>query len=287
MDTQQIDDEQLIINFFPDPPPFYKHFTSENQERIREIEKEAGRSDNDTKSTTTRAFGASLSAEQILALPTELQYLIPPEPPADDEEFTVFGQPTKAKGADMFMMNMEHISNALTLEQVFDEWKYEQLYPSAPIEAASQPDSSSTAATLDRQNYLLRFIRSIMLSYISLLGIVASDAASPLKNEKLKDILSMVANMHALINEYRPHQARETLIRKMEHQVERKKSEIAGVRRMADKVRNVLEEFKQEVEEFNKGDAAKSDEEVKIIADAEKRQESQSRMWEAMEEILG
>lgn len=280
------EDEQIIISFFPDPPPFYKHFTTENQERIRKIEEETGASENDTKPTTTRPFGASLSADQIAALPMELRYLIPPEPPRDDDEFTVFSEVTKAKGSDAFMMTMEHVSRALAQDRVFDDWQYEQMYPSAHTGTSSQPDSSSTAATLDRQQYLLRFLRSIMLSYLSLLGIMASNATSPLKNEKLKDMLNMVANMHALINEYRPHQARETLIRKMEDQVERKRSEIEGVRKMADKVRDVLEGFGQEAERLHDHNTDKSKDGGLVARDNEMRQESQQLMWMALDELL-
>ena len=39
--------------------------------------------------------------------------------------------------------------------------------------------------------------------------------------QKLADLRTIMINMHHLINEYRPHQARETLILMMEEQVER------------------------------------------------------------------
>jgi mediator of RNA polymerase II transcription subunit 7 len=288
MDAQQQDeDENIVISFFPDPPPFWKHFTTANQERLQQVAKESATVIDDTKPVITRPFGASLSAEQISCLPTELRYLVPPPPPADEKEFTVFSQITRARGTDTFMMNMEHISRALVAEQVLEEWTYEPLYPSANADAPTQTNSTSTSATLDRQNYLLRFLRSIMLSYISLLGIVASNPTSPLKNEKLKDMLNMVTNMHALINEYRPHQARETLIRKMEDHVERKKSEIEGVKKMAEKVKVVLKTCGQEAEGLYKHDQGPPDEGVVVVSEEEKRVESQRRMWEAMDDLLG
>lgn len=280
---QQQQDEDLIISFFPDPPPFWKHFTTENQGRLKVIEDEAANGD---EAAAKRASGAtsSLSAEQILALPTELRYLIPPEPPAEDEEFYVFNEKAKAKGTDVFEKKMEYISAMLKVEGIFEEWTYEQLYPSASSADASQPPSAS--ATLDRQNYLFRFLRSILLSYVALLGIVASNPTSPQANEKLKDIMTMVANMHALINEYRPHQARETLIDKMEEQVERKKREIEGVKQVAERVKGVLGGFGKETEGLHKSEDSKTEVGAAIQDEQAKQRGVQRYMWEAMDEIL-
>ncbi|KAF1850250.1 uncharacterized protein K460DRAFT_266774, partial [Cucurbitaria berberidis CBS 394.84] len=274
---QQQQDEDLILSFFPDPPPFYRHFTAENRERLGEIEKEAATGDGEL---ATSALGSYLSAEQILALPTELRYLIPPAPPADDEEFKVFGEATKAKGSDLFSKNMELISHRMKEEGVLQDWTYEQLYHTTP---PSQPTTTSTPTTLDRQNYLFRFLRSMLLSYISLLGLVAIDPVSPAKDDQIAHILTMVTNMHALINEYRPHQARETLIAKMEEQLERKVKEVEGVRKVGERVRGVLEGFKNAVP-GEKDEAKVAD---TIVNDEDRAQMTQAHMWGSVDEILG
>ncbi|OAK96812.1 mediator of RNA polymerase II transcription subunit 7 [Phaeosphaeriaceae sp. SRC1lsM3a] len=265
------EEDGLKLPFFPPPPPFYLNFTTENQDRLQEIKKDAGIDITDSDSSAT------LSAEQILALPAELRYLMPPEPPKDDEEFKVFGAVTKAKGSDNFTKTMEWISRTLAADYTLTGWEYEQLYPSTDA-------SSSASSTLDRQRYLFRFLRSIIVAYIELLGIVAVNPTSDHKDDKLKDILTMVTNMHALINEYRPHQARETLIREMERQVERKKKEIEGVKKMRNRVAEVLEGFGKEIP------SEKSDnksEEVTVISEEDRRREAQSRVWQGMEDILG
>jgi mediator of RNA polymerase II transcription subunit 7 len=269
VDPQQqvVEDEDMKLSFFPDPPPFYKHFTTENLARLRDIEKEATTNDDDSKPAST----TSLTAEQVLALPTELRYLIPPSPPADSEDFHVFDVVTKAKGTDIFMKNMDYIADQLRLQDILPDWTYEQLYP-------------STTATLDRQNYLFRFLRSILLSYISLLGIVAANPMSEQKDQKLKDIMTLVANMHALVNEYRPHQARQTLIERMEEQVRRKREEVEGVRRMGEKVREVLTGF-------GGTDGNGTDEKAGVEGgeerrDEEARREVQRGMWEGVDEML-
>ncbi|KAF1938719.1 hypothetical protein EJ02DRAFT_16353 [Clathrospora elynae] len=284
LQQQLPDDEDLQLSLFPDPPPFYKHFTTGNLARLQKIEKEATNGDDNTNEsiTVSKPFAAKLSAEQILALPTELRYLIPPEPPADDEDFHVFEVISKAKGTDVFMKDMEFIAKSLEAEDVLPGWTYEQLYPSP--DATTQ--LTSKAASLDRQNYLFRFARSIVLSYISLLGIVAVDPVSEQKNEKLKDILTMVSNMHALINEYRPHQARQTLIWKMEEQVKRKKEEIEGVRKAGGKVREVLEEFARSTGSLVQGTGVEKKDDV-VLPEQDRTGDAQRLMWEAMDDILG
>ncbi|KAH7069849.1 mediator of RNA polymerase II transcription subunit 7 [Paraphoma chrysanthemicola] len=270
LQQQQEEDEDLKLPFFPPPPPFYQHFTTENKERLKEIENEAAL---DTLTEDDNA--AKLSAEQILALPTELRYLIPPAPPADNGEFKVFGTVTSARGSDAFEKTMEWISRTLAVDYTLEGWKYEQLYPSTSA-------SSSASASIDRQRYLFRFLRSILVAYIELLGIVAINPTSEQKNQKLKDILTMVTNMHALINEYRPHQARETLILEMERQVERKKREIEGVRKMKERVGEVLEGFGREIP----AEKVAENGEV-VVGEEERRRDAQRGMWRALDEVLG
>jgi mediator of RNA polymerase II transcription subunit 7 len=269
---QAQEDEDLKLAFFPPPPPFYQHFTTENKDRLEAVEKDAGLD-------TARNDGnsARLSTEQILALPTELRYLVPPEPPKDIEEFKVFGTVTKAKGSDTFNKTMEWISRTLAADYTLTGWEYEQLYPSTDA-------SSSASSTLDRQRYLFRFLRSILLAYIELLGIVAHNPTSDNKDDKLKDILTMVTNMHALINEYRPHQARETLIREMERQVERKRKEIEGVRQMKERVGEVLEGFGRDMPGEKTGEAS---EEAATSSEEDRKREAQRHMWQGLDEILG
>ncbi len=175
---------------------------------LKEIEKEAAEQDGNNGNDPPK-----LSLDQILALPAELRYLIPPEPPADDEEFNVFGSATKVKGDNVFGKHMEFTRFRMMEEGVLEDWTYQQLYPTASDPTSSSP--TSTSATLDRQKVLFRLLRSILLAYMSLLGLVATDPVSPAKADKISEMLTMVMNMHALINEYRPHQARETLIGKM------------------------------------------------------------------------
>jgi mediator of RNA polymerase II transcription subunit 7 len=278
------DEEQKPLQPFPDPPPFFKHFTAENLKRLQGIEDSA--SDDAAPSNKDANAGSRLSTEQILALPTELRYLIPPPPPADEEPFHVFGETTKSSGTAKFSQDMTWIASQLDQppDFILAGWSYTQLYPSS---SPSASDPHSTTANIDRQAYLNRFNRSLIIEYIKLLGIVALNPTSPGKNEVLKHILNLVCNMHGLINEYRPHQARETLIRIMEEQVARKKREIEGVKEMGEKVRGVLGGFGKAVEANIGGEEGGEVGEVaREGVQGDKRKDGQRGMWDVLDEEL-
>lgn len=52
-------------------------------------------------------------------------------------------------------------------------------------------------------------------------------------------------NLHHLLNEYRPHQARESLIMMMQDQLDRSRAETQGIRDMKEKVDGILEGLSQ------------------------------------------
>lgn len=88
--------------------------------------------------------------------------------------------------------------------------------------------------------HLLHLTRQILLTFLSLVDRLATTPATyALKWDELRDLF---VEEHAVINEYRPHQARETLILMMEEQVERCKSEGRAGKEGAEGVRKVLEE---------------------------------------------
>ncbi|KAF2870416.1 mediator of RNA polymerase II transcription subunit 7 [Massariosphaeria phaeospora] len=271
-------DEEQLVAYFPDAPPFYKHFTPGNQDRLKQLQKEAA-SDSHNDGTAS----PQLSAAQRLDLPPELRYLVPPEPPAMDEEYHVFGEPARLRGIDQFDHILEFIKADMERTYTLAGWEYQQLYPAAPT-PGSAPDASLGLDWADRQRYLFRFLRSILLNFVELLGILANQPDSDDKDDKLKDILTLVLNMHALINEYRPHQARETLIRMMGEQLARKKAEVDGIKRIKQKVEDTLAEFGKTAPD---AEMTTTPEQEAALATEEKRRATQRHMWHAMDEMLG
>jgi mediator of RNA polymerase II transcription subunit 7 len=118
----------------------------------------------------------------------------------------------------------------------------EQLFPDFAAESpdgAGADDQEGADWSLDRAFYLKKTIRSILLNFLELITILADDPAQA--PPKIQDMTILFLNAHHMINEYRPHQARETLIFMMEAQVERKLAEIKRVKDLAEKMEALLE----------------------------------------------
>lgn len=269
---------------WPAPPPYYAFFTAENQDRLRDFKKDVTVSNDQT---SDGAASPPLSPSQLLKLPEELRYLIPPEPPADDEQVRVLSHTAKGSAINNFVQDMGYVS-----ENIFYlDWQYKQLYPSQPgtgtgtgTDLVEDIATTTPEWTRERKQYLLRFLRSGLLNFIELLGILAQNPVSEARDQKLKDLLNAFANMHALVNEYRPHQARMTLIRMMEEQLEQKKKEIEDVRKMREKLDDTLAEFARNAPEPINNITA---EENPTTAREERRKERQRNMWHVMDETLG
>ena len=189
----------------PNPPNFYKQFTTENLTRFDEL-KEA--QDGDTSTAT-----------QLLDLPPELRYLVPPEPPSDDGAYRLFG--TNRTTRDFLA--------------TLPEMDITQLYPSS-----DGNEDASSDWTLDRGFYLKSLSRSIMLSFLELIGILSQNPAEA--QRKQDEIKTMYLNALHLINEYRPHQARESLIMKMEDEIEAAKKEVEDVKALRQRVDTLIKD---------------------------------------------
>jgi mediator of RNA polymerase II transcription subunit 7 len=98
---------------------------------------------------------------------------------------------------------------------------------------------------------------------------------------KTDELRNLVMNAHQLINEYRPHQARESLIIMMEEQLEKKKAEIDSVKRMKEKVAGLLGNLDGEDEKIGDGERDRQEK------SKEKRwKDGQRAVWAALDDEL-
>jgi mediator of RNA polymerase II transcription subunit 7 len=80
------DAQRAVAAAFPPPPPFWKHFTTENIEKLDKLKTESAKSHaQDSKKKW------SPSELQALEAPTDLRYLIPPKAPTEGS-YSVFGE---------------------------------------------------------------------------------------------------------------------------------------------------------------------------------------------------
>jgi mediator of RNA polymerase II transcription subunit 7 len=63
----------------------------------------------------------------------------------------------------------------------------------------------------DHKRELKKLNHSILVNFLDLLDILIKSPDSPKRSEKMEEITLLFIHMHHLINEFRPHQARETL----------------------------------------------------------------------------
>lgn len=57
----------------------------------------------------------------------------------------------------------------------------------------------------------------------------------------MQDLRTLFINMHHILNEYRPHQARESAIEMMQDHLDRTRTETLSIRTQVDKAKRVLE----------------------------------------------
>lgn len=109
-----------------------------------------------------------------------------------------------------------------------------------------QPNGNSNASSAlpadsnyERALNLKRLAKSAMLNFLELVGVASINPEGIA--EKADDIETILINMHSGTNEYRPHQARESLIQTMQDRLDQIRAETAAVNAVTDKAKRVLE----------------------------------------------
>ena len=83
-----------------------------------------------------------------------------------------------------------------------------------------------SAKDVDRKRELKKLNHSVLVNFLDLLEFLIKSPDSEKRVEKIGDLNLLFIHMHHLINEFRPHQARETL-RVMLHVQKRKRLQLA------------------------------------------------------------
>ncbi|PUU82468.1 MED7 protein-domain-containing protein [Tuber borchii] len=197
-----------LSSAFPPPPTYYTHFTGENLTALKSHRLEDG------------------TPPAADSLPEPLCYLVPPPPPTGS--YRAFGEE--------WMVPERYPS--------LEEAGIRQLYPPTSMAATAAANGGGGGVdkgkelTVDRTIELRRLSKSLLLNYLELVGVMGM--APEQFHEKTADLETILFNMHHLINEYRPHQARETLCLRMEEQLERTRRETEENKKAAAKVEDIL-----------------------------------------------
>ncbi|PMD65740.1 MED7-domain-containing protein [Hyaloscypha bicolor E] len=247
MEEQQ--QQNVLAAAFPTPPPFWQSFTPENLSSISSLRAAEPQS----SSSKVEPDPATELPIRLLDLPAELRCLQPPEPPVEGL-YRCFG--------DLYNMNDPLPS--------LEEQGIEQLY-TPPL----TPTSNNGGKHTDRALILKRIAKSLLLNFLELVGIMSVNPEQ--YQEKIQDLRTLFINFHHLLNEYRPHQARESLIQMMQTQLERSRAETQGIREMKMKVEGILEGLSH----------AKLAEEKENEESGNEVVEDRRDVWEALEREFG
>ncbi|CDO94409.1 unnamed protein product [Kluyveromyces dobzhanskii CBS 2104] len=211
-------DKNEVSSLYPPPPPFVELFTEENLVLFEEC-----------RADTEKL--AKLTDKQR----EQLKYFTKPELPKDGS-YRVFG-------------NVWNIKDELP---ELSQMGIEQLYKKHNA-ASGTEDGTTSEADISPQdpqsgnNYenriqeLKKLLKSLLLNFLELIGILGVD--SSIYEKKLDEIRVIAINIHHLLNEYRPHQSRESLIMLFEEQLEHKRKETEHINKICDEVESQLAEL--------------------------------------------
>lgn len=133
---------------------------------------------------------------------------------------------------------------------------------------------------------MLSLTRSILANFLELVGILSVNPEQ--YTEKLEHLSHLFYNVHDLINRYRPHQARESLILMMEEQLDRVRSEVQRVGDAKERIRGMLKGMQQLGEQNGEGQVGVEQGQQKAEDEsARRRKEQQRSAWAALHEEMG
>lgn len=153
----------------------------------------------------------------------------------------------------------------------------EQLYPEPEADTSRDPSKPSP---LNHAYYLLKISKSLLLNFLELVGILS---VSPEQFEpKVEDMRNLFINAHHLLNLYRPHQARESLIMMMEEQLQRTKDEIKQMDKVKADIEGVLDQLEAEGRQV--GSAEQPDGENNSKEAARRAVENSRLVWNLLDQ---
>lgn len=131
---------------------------------------------------------------------------------------------------------------------------------------------------------LKKLLKSLLLNFLEVVGVMS--VAPQEFSTKVEHIRTILINIHHLLNEYRPHQSRESVILLLENQVETKRREINEIEQVCEeveekvrslvavfvdgKVENVVTEEEQEPQHEQEQEQKQEDEQEDVIMDEQK-----------------
>lgn len=202
-------DSSEISALYPPPPPYYKLFTHTNVKKFNELRKEG------------------LNDEQLEEIP-DIKFLVRPKLPTK-EQYRSFG--------DLWWFEDKQVSlKESGIEQIYGD---SETIKETTKEGESKTEDNLTKAYIEEEeeeevftkariDELKKMTKSLLLNFLELVGLLSSNPK--LAAKKIDNIRTILINIHHLLNSYRLHQSRETLILSMQKKLSETQDEIHGIR---------------------------------------------------------
>lgn len=229
-------DSSEISSLYPPPPPYYKFFTSENVQKFINLRKE-GKND-----------------DEISEMP-DLKFLVYPKLPAK-EQYRSFGDLWwfKDKQVGLKESGIEQIYGDSDVTKEISNG--EEIGTQSELIDSEEEEEVFTKARIDE---LKKMTKSLLLNFLELVGLLSSNPK--LAAKKIDNIRTILINIHHLLNSYRLHQSRETLILSMQKKLAETQDEIHEIKvtcaKVETKLNTLAERFQQQ--QLPEGGAEESD----------------------------
>ncbi|XP_015378747.1 PREDICTED: mediator of RNA polymerase II transcription subunit 7 [Diuraphis noxia] len=132
-------------------------------------------------------------------------------PPIIQETYTMFGNPYNAEDS---------------IIRPLESQGFKRLYPQH----------------FDRRRELRKLNHSLLVNFLDLLDLLIQCPDSPRRAEKVDDISLLFIHIHHLLNEFRPHQARETVRVMLDLQRRQRNETTIRLQKHIDKVSDILQQ---------------------------------------------
>ncbi|KAL6063922.1 Mediator of RNA polymerase II transcription subunit 7 [Balamuthia mandrillaris] len=119
------------------------------------------------------------------------------------------------------------------------------------LEDQGRPQLYPKGETINHTQELKKMNRSLLFNFLELVDLLTKNP--PAFREKVEDVELLFVNMHHLLNSYRPHQARQSLITIMENQIQRRQDLLRRFERDFESVRHILQRAEAVIEAHTKG----------------------------------
>lgn len=195
--------EDIISSLYPPPPPYFKYFTDENLSKL-ETWKNKGQDDMQLDKTDLEQANEYEDNKP----PGELKFLVPPKQP-DSDHYRGFG----------------------------NLWSFEDKLPGLKELGWTQlyKDDDELITSNTKIVELHKLMDSLLLNFLELIGVVSIDPQQ--FHYKIEDLKLILININHILNTYRPHQSRESLIMLLRKQIDMKRNEINEIDKTSEDIK--------------------------------------------------